>query len=675
MRLLLQNHHQGPAPSRSSLQKKAVSRGKKLPYGGTSISLVCLPQTRTPSTDPPCTASLIHLPCTHSPQPRHPGLQRDTGQTPCQADLPTMSMDLLMDTDTHRGDLHHDHPAPPSQAPSDPTFINKMMDIYERVKATGVPNHQGARIPLPRGLNIPTWRRLTADHQDTSLIDLLEYGFPLGYEGPIPTLSYSNHMSATCYPDHVQAYLQTETSAGAMLGPFRDLPFSWTQISPLMTRPKRNSYQRRIIVDLSYPPGGSVNHFTPKDTYCGQLAKVKLPSVDDLAKLISDHNGACYLFSVDIARAYRNIPIDPLSWPLAGIQFDSQIYIDISQPFGSRWSAHACQRMTDAIRLIMAKHGFTILNYIDDLCGICTSAHLAAKGFNLLRSLLHALGLPEATSKTVAPTRILTWIGVQFDCTAGQIKIPNDKLQEISQVVTNWQKKSTANLKQLRSLLGKLLHISQCCKPARLFLNRMLYTLRTHNNEAAPMQLNPDFHKDLAWFHDYLATSNGVFIIQPTPSKHTIHTYASTSSAGATHQLQRYHTPLPEYVLRQNLSPCHLAALNCLISIKVWKSQLENKTALLYCNSAATATALTSARSRDPFLLTIAREIWLLGATHNIHIIPTHDPSTDMDEAADALSHYHLSGKHKEMADLMIKHNNLSIIDVDPYLFKLQTNL
>ena len=60
-------------------------------------------------------------------------------------------------------------------------------------------------------------------------------------------------MSAQCYPDHVRHYLQTETHGQAMLGPFNDLPFTWAQVCPLMTRPKRTPATLRIIVDLSYP--------------------------------------------------------------------------------------------------------------------------------------------------------------------------------------------------------------------------------------------------------------------------------------------------------------------------------------------------------------------------------------------------------------------------------------
>ena len=126
--------------------------------------------------------------------------------------------------------------------------------IYDAVRASGVPNFLSARLSLPHGLNIPTWRWYLQDYVDVSLVDFLEYGFPAGFDAQFPLSStYTNHSSALSFPDHVQFYLDTECKEGAMLGPFTSPPFwPWLHISPLMTREKKNSTQRRVIVDLSW---------------------------------------------------------------------------------------------------------------------------------------------------------------------------------------------------------------------------------------------------------------------------------------------------------------------------------------------------------------------------------------------------------------------------------------
>ena len=40
------------------------------------------------------------------------------------------------------------------------------------------------------------------------------------------------------------------------MGPYRDPPIQGLHTSPLMTKPKKDSDNRRVIMDLSWPAGG-----------------------------------------------------------------------------------------------------------------------------------------------------------------------------------------------------------------------------------------------------------------------------------------------------------------------------------------------------------------------------------------------------------------------------------
>ena len=77
----------------------------------------------------------------------------------------------------------------------------------------------------------------------------------------------------------------------------------------------------------------------------------------------------------------------------------------------------------------------------------------------------------------------MVWLEFHFDTLAMTVTLPLDKLREIMDLVATWYNKPTANIHDLRSLLGKLLFVAQCCPPARLFTNRMLETLH-----ACPIQ-------------------------------------------------------------------------------------------------------------------------------------------------------------------------------------------
>lgn len=105
--------------------------------------------------------------------------------------------------------------------------------------------------------NIDAWKRHATNHPDDLwLIECVSYGFPLQYHGPpLSSQFLGNHPSATAYDQHVAKYITKEKSLGAIIGPFKEPPFTpWCNIAPLMSREKTNSPDRRIIVDLSFPP-------------------------------------------------------------------------------------------------------------------------------------------------------------------------------------------------------------------------------------------------------------------------------------------------------------------------------------------------------------------------------------------------------------------------------------
>ena len=84
----------------------------------------------------------------------------------------------------------------------------------------------------------PEWEALAYAAEDTTLITFLQYGFPVGYEGPVPTPA--DHISILPqHPRDVANYVLTEIEEEVMLGPFDMEPFiPWCQVNALLTQPK-----------------------------------------------------------------------------------------------------------------------------------------------------------------------------------------------------------------------------------------------------------------------------------------------------------------------------------------------------------------------------------------------------------------------------------------------------
>ena len=127
-----------------------------------------------------------------------------------------------------------------------------MTDIYNKVIEAGLLNYSGARLQLLSNMHFPEWEALAHTLEDITLISFLKYGFPVGYEGPVPTPAVHNNASALQHPKDVATYVLTELEEGAMLGPFDMEPFiPWCKVNALLTRPKKDSYLRRAIMDIS----------------------------------------------------------------------------------------------------------------------------------------------------------------------------------------------------------------------------------------------------------------------------------------------------------------------------------------------------------------------------------------------------------------------------------------
>ena len=146
--------------------------------------------------------------------------------------------------------------------------------IYDTVKSTGIPNCMGTRIPLESGINILAWEKYIDNNSDEAqLLQLIKYVFSQGYLGPCSdTTDTPNHGSVVDFPHQVSAFVDNEVGMGAPVGPFSAPPLTpWAHVSPLMSRPKSDGVNRRIISDLTFPKEHSVNAYIQKNGTLGDV--------------------------------------------------------------------------------------------------------------------------------------------------------------------------------------------------------------------------------------------------------------------------------------------------------------------------------------------------------------------------------------------------------------------
>ena len=141
---------------------------------------------------------------------------------------------------------------------------------------------------------------------------------------------------------------------------------------------------------------------------------LRFPSTDDIADEIYTHGDDLTLAKIDVARAFRNLRVDPADAIKLGIKWKNDAFIDVSVAFGWVHGSSVSQHVSDAVTFVMASHGVRIFAYINDYILVSPRA-TANDHFQRLASTLTELGLPSNPDKQTSPCRNLTCLGIRFD--------------------------------------------------------------------------------------------------------------------------------------------------------------------------------------------------------------------------------------------------------------------
>ena len=91
--------------------------------------------------------------------------------------------------------------------------------------------------------------------------------------------------------------------------------------------------------------------------------------------------------------------------------------------------------------------------------------------------------------------------------------------------------------------------------------------------------------------------------------------------------------------LYNHLHITQLEMLNVVVALKVWDSVWSNRIIEIKCDNLAVVEVLTSGKTKDTFLATFARNVWLICAIFNIQIRVWHIPGKS-NHIADLLSRW-----------------------------------
>lgn len=261
------------------------------------------------------------------------------------------------------------------------------------------------------------------------LLQGFTFGFKIPYKGP-RQFRLSRNLSSIEGKEHIlQQRIDQELKHQRIAGPFCKPPFPNIQISPLGLVPKNSPGEFRLIHHLSFPEKASINHHIPKE-FC----TVQYQSIHNAIEIIKQVGKGALLAKIDIENAYKQIPIHPSDFELLGFMINNQYYYDKTLPFGLSYSCNLFEKFSTALQWILTtKFGVQhCVHMLDDFLFIgapsspeCYSSSLA------FYVLAKDIGLPIKSEKTVYPTTILTFLGLELDTVQFQDRLPNGKLIQL----------------------------------------------------------------------------------------------------------------------------------------------------------------------------------------------------------------------------------------------------
>ena len=316
---------------------------------------------------------------------------------------------------------------------------------------------------------------------------------------------------------------------------------------------------------------------------------------------------------------------------------------------GMRSSSQICQRVTNAVAFIVFQLGVQILNYLDDLVGAETKER-AFFAYSCLGALLQKCGLKESKNKAVPPSEIMVFLGVLFNTITMTLEVTPERVQEILALVQIKLVKSTATLKEIQSLLGKLHFVAACVKPSRVFVSRMLIWLRELYNSSLQEHVIPDMvKKDLLWWNNFLPVYNGISMMQVEEWSKPDELFSCDScleACGGFWMGHFFHAKFPSYYCSGGFHITALEMIAIIICLKLWGKNFKGKRIIVFSDSNSACLVVNTGKAWCPILQECLREICYLAAINEFELRLQHLHSQS-NRKADHLSRFHLGAWHQ----------------------------
>ena len=498
---------------------------------------------------------------------------------------------------------------------------------------------------------VAKWRAALTNHPDRDFVNELlhdiTHGVDLGYTGTPHSHCYPNHLSTLDASEYVITELTRELDLNRMAGPFL-LPPSQTFVgSPIGAVPKKRSHplKFRIIHDLSWPRGQSINEYIPAERF-----RCQYDTLDRAIALLKQAGKGARMAKLDLSDAYRHVLVRPQDWGLLGaswpIYVDGELttgyFVNMFLPFGARSSPAQFLRFASALNFVSHDRGANpVWNYMDDFFTCDSDTASCTQNLDIMISTCEDLGFSFNPAKLVRPTTCLTLLGIEIDSVKQETRIDSQRLADTLSLLEAWRGRSHCTRRQLQSLLGTLNFICNVCRPGRTFMRRLLDLLTRASSPSRHIRLTRQSKLDIMWWASFLPTWNGksIFYDELWSSNSSCHLFtdACNTSFGAFFDGAWFCDLFANHNIPLNLSIAFKELYAITAALAAWAPSLRGKRLMFHCDNETVVHVICKGSSTCPNMMGLLRYIFFVCASNCLEISATHIPGY-RNNIADALS-------------------------------------
>ena len=124
-----------------------------------------------------------------------------------------------------------------------------------------------------------------------------------------------------------------------------------------------------------------------------------------------------------------------------------------------------------------------------------------------------------------------------------------------------------------------------------------------------------------------------------------------------------FHSAFPNEIIKLDLPIHALEMLAVLLAVRVWGHRFQGQKVQIYCDNEPVVHVINSSKTRDTFLATCLRELWLEVSKFGFELRAVHLPGVE-NRVADWLSRWDIHIKYKQLFDEFIRNETFQYREI-----------